>query len=245
VQDKAALAKAERGIKGILDAIEDGRYQRSMLDRLDDLEKEKDRIEARLKRAPELLPRIHPNIAEIYRAKVAKLEEALGRPEDALEAAEAMRALIEKIILTPGASRGEVNAELHGELASILALTSGQKPRMAQEVQGMRFSVVADLLPMSKGKKRHCWAVTQQQRPFLLERSAVLGPFQNKPALPVSQSDILDRVCARHSAKWQVGTKGWSRAVEQRDGSIRPRRSVLPGMMHRIPSAVPARCTRP
>jgi DNA invertase Pin-like site-specific DNA recombinase len=143
VQDKAALAKAERGIKGILDAIEDGRYQRSMLDRLDALEKEKDRIESRLKRAAAPLPRIHPNIAEIYRTKVANLGEALGRPEDALEAAEAMRALIEKIILTPGDSRGEVHAELHGELASILALTSGQKPRVAQEVHGMRFSVVA------------------------------------------------------------------------------------------------------
>ena len=36
-QDKASLAKTERSIKSILDAIEDGRYQRSMLDRLDEL----------------------------------------------------------------------------------------------------------------------------------------------------------------------------------------------------------------
>ena len=54
-----------------------------------------------------------------------------------------MRGLIEKIVLTPGAKRGEVKAELHGELAAILALTSGQKPRPAADDGDMRFSVVA------------------------------------------------------------------------------------------------------
>ena len=80
VQDKAALAKAERSIKSILDAIEDGRYQRSMLDRLDELERQKDQIEARLAKALPPLPRIHPNIAEIYRAKIQRLEGALAHP---------------------------------------------------------------------------------------------------------------------------------------------------------------------
>src|SRR2546428_13259222 len=32
-------------------------------------------------------------------------------------------------------------------------------------------------------------------------------------------SGILDRACARRSAARQVGTKGWSLAAEQRDGS--------------------------
>ncbi len=167
VQDKAALAKAERSIKAILDAIEDGRYQRSMLDRLDELEKQKDQIAARLAKAPQPLPRIHPNVAGIYRTKIQRLEDALARPDDAREAAEAMRTLIEKIVLTPGAKHGEVKAELHGELAAILALTSGQKPRPAEDQKDMRFSVVADLLPRNKRKMRRCWAVTQQHRPFL------------------------------------------------------------------------------
>ena len=142
-QDKAALAKAERSIKAILDAIEDGRYQRSMLDRLDELERQKDQIEARLAKAPPPLPRIYPDIAEIYRTKIQRLEDALSRPDDAREAAEAMRDLIDKIVLTPGKKRGEVKAELYGELAAILALTSGQKPRPAEDQMDMRFSVVA------------------------------------------------------------------------------------------------------
>ena len=39
--------------------------------------------------------------------------------------------------------KGEIKAELHGELAAILALTSGQKPRPALDDRDMRFSVVA------------------------------------------------------------------------------------------------------
>jgi hypothetical protein len=46
-------------------------------------------------------------------------------------------------VLTPGAKRGEVKAELHAELAAIIALTSGQKPRPALDAGDMRFSVVA------------------------------------------------------------------------------------------------------
>ena len=54
-----------------------------------------------------------------------------------------MRGLIEKIVLTLGKKRGEVKAELQGELAAILVLTSGQKPRPALNDGDMRFSVVA------------------------------------------------------------------------------------------------------
>jgi len=152
-QDKAALTKAERSIKGILDAIEDGRHQRSMLDRLDELERQKDQIEARIAKAPPPLLRIHPNVAEIYRTKIQRLEDALTRPDDASEAAEAMRGLIEKIVLTPGKKRGEVKAELHGELAAILALTSSQKPKPALDDGDMRFSVVAGDEAVSKLRK--------------------------------------------------------------------------------------------
>lgn len=68
--------------------------------------------------SPPPLARIHPNIAEIYRAKIQGLEDALACPDDARQSAEAMRGLIEKIVLTPGKKRGEVKAELHGELTT-------------------------------------------------------------------------------------------------------------------------------
>jgi site-specific DNA recombinase len=48
--------------------------------------------------------------------KVERLAEALRKPEECDEAADAIRALIEKITLTPGAKRGELAATLHGDL---------------------------------------------------------------------------------------------------------------------------------
>jgi hypothetical protein len=45
---RRALEKIERGIKGILDAIEDGMYQPAMKARMSDLEQQKAEIEARL-----------------------------------------------------------------------------------------------------------------------------------------------------------------------------------------------------
>ena len=103
----------------------------------------KDQIEARFAKAPPPLPRIHPNVAEIYRAKIQSFEDALARSDVAREAAVAMRGLLEKIVLTPVAKRGEVKEELHGELAATLALTSGQEPRPDLDDGDMRFSVVA------------------------------------------------------------------------------------------------------
>ena len=97
-----------------------------------------------LAKAPPPLPRIPPNIAESYRTKIQRLEDALARSDDAREAAEAMRGLIEKIVLTPGAKRGEVKAVLHGELAAILPLTSSQKPRPVLDDGDMRFPMVGE-----------------------------------------------------------------------------------------------------
>ncbi|MFN3320972.1 MAG: hypothetical protein ACK43M_19680 [Allorhizobium sp.] len=45
---------------------------------------------------------------------------ALDRPDERPQAAEALRMLIEKIVLTPGPERGGLYATLHGDLATIL-----------------------------------------------------------------------------------------------------------------------------
>ena len=70
--------------------------------------------------APIDAPDIHPNIAEIYRRKVERLAEALNHPAERDEAADAIRGLIERVTLTPGPKRGQVDATLHGEFGAIL-----------------------------------------------------------------------------------------------------------------------------
>ena len=113
--DRRAHRKIERAIVGIMAAIEDGLYQPSMKARMDELERQKAEIAERLAQAPADIPDVHPNIANIYRESVARFTEALDDPDGGREAAQALRSLIGKIVLTPGEKRGEVHAELRGD----------------------------------------------------------------------------------------------------------------------------------
>jgi hypothetical protein len=88
----------------------------------------------------EPMPRLHPNLAEVYARKVARLEEALNDPATREDAAEALRSLIDEIRLTP--VDGVLAAELYGELGAIMA--AGQQPTKNRTAgEAMRFSLVA------------------------------------------------------------------------------------------------------
>ena len=102
--DRKALADIERKLKDIVAAIEDGGYTRMLSDRLRVLEAQQDEITECLARAPINIPDIHPNVADTYRRKVARVADALNHLEDRYEAAAALRGLIERIVLAPGAS---------------------------------------------------------------------------------------------------------------------------------------------
>jgi DNA invertase Pin-like site-specific DNA recombinase len=118
--DTAALAKVEKGIAGMIAAIEDGLYQPAMKARMTELERQKTEITARLARAPHPVPAIHPNMADAYRRKVERLVETLDQSEIRDEAANALRSIIARIVLMPGEKRGQLHAALHGELPTIL-----------------------------------------------------------------------------------------------------------------------------
>jgi site-specific DNA recombinase len=132
--DHRALEKIERGIKGIMDAIEDGMYQPAMKARMEELAQQKAEIEARLSEAPVDLPDIHPNIAEHYRAKVLRLAETLVEPGANGEAREDIRSLVGEVVITPGDKRGETHAILRGELTAILDLAAGRRSSSKPEV---------------------------------------------------------------------------------------------------------------
>jgi len=125
--DHRALHKIERAVAGIMAAIEDGLYQPSMKARIDELERQKAEITQHLSEAPADIPDMHPNIANVYRKNVGRFTEALADPDGGREAAEALRSLIGEIVLTPGKKRGEVHAELRGELMAILEFSNTQE----------------------------------------------------------------------------------------------------------------------
>jgi site-specific DNA recombinase len=81
-----------------------------------------------------------------------RLTEVLNTPEDRNEAAEAMRALVERITLRPGPNRGEIDATLHGELGTILGWIEAQAVGNARKREtptafatGVSASVVAGI----------------------------------------------------------------------------------------------------
>jgi site-specific DNA recombinase len=131
---RRTLEKIERGIKGILDAIEDGMYQPAMKARMSELAQQKAETEARLAEAPADLPDVHPNIAEHYRVKVIRLAETLAEPESNGEAREDIRSLVGEVVITPGDKRGESHAILRGELMAVLDLAASRRKSPKPEV---------------------------------------------------------------------------------------------------------------
>jgi len=84
------------------------------------------------------MPRLHPNLAELYRQKVMNLAQALNDEHTRLEAAECIRELIEEIRLVP--DNGKLRVELYGELAALINLAN-EHPR--SKGTGVQITLVA------------------------------------------------------------------------------------------------------
>ena len=118
--------ETERKINGILIAIEDGMYSEALKVRMAELEARRAEIGQALATAESMPPvRLHPNLTAIYRDKVARLEDALNDDEIRAEAAEILRALIDRIELRPRKDDRGLDALLYGDLATILSFCEG------------------------------------------------------------------------------------------------------------------------
>ena len=125
---KRTLADVERKLTAIVRAIEDGGYNSTLKARLTALEQEKAQAEIRLRNSkPAPVLRLHTKLPELYRSKVDRLAEALNAPDTVAEAAEIMRGLIDRIILTPQGDA--LRAELHGDLAVLARFAQGKEGR--------------------------------------------------------------------------------------------------------------------
>ncbi len=118
------LIKVCKNIDSIITAITEGMFHPSMKAKMDVLEAEKASLETQLRDIPVEDPiTLHPGLADIYARKVANLAEALNAEDTRSEAADILRVLIDKLILTPDtdAPNGH-KIELFGELGAILSL---------------------------------------------------------------------------------------------------------------------------
>ncbi|MCE8438555.1 hypothetical protein [Rhodovulum sulfidophilum] len=128
--------------------IENGMHDPLMKMRMEELKIERTRLASYLARPPEPpMLRLHPGLAESYRAKVADLASALSDPEIQLQASETSRGLILEMRLVPDAGAQDgLHIELVGDLSSILSLQEGGK----QKARGLRGAVPVLMLTCNR-----------------------------------------------------------------------------------------------
>ena len=122
----------------MIEAIKAGVPGAAVKDAMASLESRRIDLLGQFENTPPSTPRLHPNLAELYRQKVMNLAEALNEEDTRLEAAERIRELIEEIRLVP--KRGELEIELYGELAALINLANGH-PR--SKGTGVQITLVA------------------------------------------------------------------------------------------------------
>ena len=129
------LDRIRRQIERLVDAIVNGAPAASVNGRLHELERRRTTVEAQLASSATPAPRLHPNLAEFYRQKMAQLAKTLAR-DDSADARELVRGLVDAVVLTP--EDGRLQVEVRGALAAILSLAQGVRDKAADhEVNGL------------------------------------------------------------------------------------------------------------
>ena len=121
---RSELASADREIRKLVQAIKDGVAALSIKDELLSLEARKAELQSRLD-APDMPELLHPRMADVYREKVGTLCSALESEESRTGAVEAIRALIETILLEPDGEQLKIT--LKGDLAGMLSAARDSK----------------------------------------------------------------------------------------------------------------------
>ena len=114
--------RIDREIRKLIQAIKDGVPGLSVKDELMGLEERKAELVQVLAEAEEPPALLHPEMATYYRQQVAELHAALQEESEAkrLKAAEVLRSLIDRIVLTP--EDGELKIDVVSDLAGILTI---------------------------------------------------------------------------------------------------------------------------
>jgi site-specific DNA recombinase len=132
MEHRATLTAAEREIerievrrKKLVQSIMDGVPASEVKTELSANAVRREELKAKIAAADAPPPLLHPEMAELYRHKVTTLAQALEQPETRTEATEALRGLIDAVILTP--TDGELRIELKGNLAAMLRAATNAK----------------------------------------------------------------------------------------------------------------------
>ncbi len=136
------FGRVTQQIDKLVMAIADGADALPLNAKIKELEARQSQLQDRLDHASDPEPLIHPNLAEVYRAKVEDLSALLVDPQHKAEAFDIVRGLIDEVHLVP--ENGELRIDLRGELAGILNLCdSKKKPASSYEARAQQIKMVA------------------------------------------------------------------------------------------------------
>ncbi len=134
-RNQADIARIYEQLNKIVDAVADGAPFALFKDKTAKLEAEKAECEAKLSPISDEPPMLlHPNMSAIYKDKVGRLSDALKADRDDLQAFDAIRSLLDQVVLHPTEDGFEF--EVQGELAAILSLSNGKLPSTAGPLGG-------------------------------------------------------------------------------------------------------------
>lgn len=124
---QAELAKLKRNAKRMVDAIMDGADNRQFIESLNAITKREDEIALLLEKCEVAPVLLHPSMAAHYHKQVVKLAGSLNDGSLDEKAQEPIRALIDRIVLTPTGKGTEMKIDLYGDLAGILNIANGEE----------------------------------------------------------------------------------------------------------------------
>jgi site-specific DNA recombinase len=125
---RSEVKRIDRELDTLLNLILKGGAADRINAKMVQLEARKAECERALADAEEPPPLLHPEMANFYREQVTALHLALGKGggQDRADAADRLRSLVSKIILTP--EDGGLTVDVQGDLAGILAIAHGAHP---------------------------------------------------------------------------------------------------------------------
>jgi site-specific DNA recombinase len=133
---RSRVAEIDRQIERLVGAIADGAGEvPEVVSRLQQARQEREQLLAAMGEdaAAASVITLHPNIAEAYAKAVHQITAVIaGDGNDAREAKSAMRALVDRIILTPKVDKPGMDIEVEGRLAAMLELGQGKNPTPAR-----------------------------------------------------------------------------------------------------------------
>jgi DNA invertase Pin-like site-specific DNA recombinase len=129
------LDRVKRDHTKLVDAIIAGVPADQVKDKMNTLDARRETLEAKLA-AMEAAPaplRFHPSMASTYRDRVARLIRGLGDEVGLTETRDALRGLIDAIVLVPRGDGSGLDIDLRGALAGLLRLATGVEHHLAAD----------------------------------------------------------------------------------------------------------------